>query len=133
MKQIVSGYGTWKSPLTAARVTAGSLRFDHAVLDGDTLYWVVDRKPKASPNLRRLENIRTNPDAVSVIVDHYEEDWSRLWWVRVRGTARVLDSGEEFESAVRLLREKYPQYRDQPPEGPVLAIDASEWREWAAA
>ena len=100
-------------------------------LGGDTLYSAVDRKPKRSPRLRRIENARARPD-VTILVDHYEEDWSRLWWIRLRGRARVLDEGPEREHALALLAEKYPHYRDEPPDGPVLAVDVTEVREWRA-
>jgi PPOX class probable F420-dependent enzyme len=70
---------------------------------------------------------------VTVLVDHYEEDWRRLWWIRVRGRARVLDDGEERERALSLLAEKYEQYRSQRPDGPVLAVDITEVRDWRAA
>jgi PPOX class probable F420-dependent enzyme len=100
-------------------------------LDGDTLYSAVDRKPKRSRTLRRIENARARPD-VTILVDHYDDDWSRLWWIRLRGRARVLDAGEERERALALLREKYPQYRDEPPDGPVLAVDITDVREWSA-
>jgi PPOX class probable F420-dependent enzyme len=100
-------------------------------LDGDTVYSAVDRKPKRSRRLRRIENARARPD-VTVLVDHYEDDWSRLWWIRLRGRARVLDDGSERDRALTLLRDKYPQYVDEPPAGPVLAIDVSERREWHA-
>jgi PPOX class probable F420-dependent enzyme len=102
------------------------------VLEGDTLYTAVDAKPKRSRRLRRIENARDRPE-VTVLVDHYEDDWSRLWWVRLRGRARVLDAGEEAERALRLLTEKYAQYRRQPPDLPVLAIDVSDWGSWEAA
>jgi PPOX class probable F420-dependent enzyme len=101
------------------------------VLDGNTLYSAVDRKPKRSTTLRRIENARARPD-VTVLVDHYDEDWTRLWWTRLRGRARVLDEGEEHVHALELLRKKYPQYRTEPPEGPVLAVDVTEVREWGA-
>ena len=101
-------------------------------LDGNTLYSAVDRKPKRSQTLRRIENARARPD-VTILVDHYEDEWSRLWWIRVRGRARVLDDGEERERALGLLQEKYPQYRDEPPDGPVLAVDVTEAREWTAS
>jgi PPOX class probable F420-dependent enzyme len=101
-------------------------------LDGDTLYSAVDRKPKRSRTLRRIENARVRPD-VTILVDHYEEDWSRLWWVRLRGRARVLDEGEEREHALALLQQKYPQYRDDPPDGPVLAVDVTDVRDWTAS
>jgi PPOX class probable F420-dependent enzyme len=100
-------------------------------LAGDTLYTAVDKKPKRSQQLRRIENARARPD-VTVLIDHYEEDWNRLWWIRLRGRARVLETGKERERALALLQEKYPQYRDEPPDGPVLAIDVIETREWSA-
>jgi PPOX class probable F420-dependent enzyme len=100
-------------------------------IDGDTLYSAVDAKPKRSKTLRRIENARERPD-VTILVDHYEDDWSRLWWIRLRGRARVLDGGDELEHALRLLSEKYPQYRDEPPGAPVLAVDVTDVREWSA-
>jgi PPOX class probable F420-dependent enzyme len=100
-------------------------------IDGDTLYSAVDRKPKRSTTLRRIENARERPQ-VTILVDHYDDDWSRLWWIRLRGRARVLDDGDELERALRLLREKYSQYRDEPPHAPVLAVDVTEVREWSA-
>ena len=101
------------------------------VLVGDTLYSAVDAKPKRSRTLRRIENARERPD-VTVLVDHYEDDWTRLWWVRLRGRARVLDEGEEAERALGLLTAKYEQYATERPGLPVLAIDVLEWRGWAA-
>jgi PPOX class probable F420-dependent enzyme len=100
-------------------------------LAGDTLYTAVDRKPKRSRVLRRVENARARPD-VTVLVDEYDEDWSRLWWIRLRGRARVLDEGDERDRALALLTEKYPQYRSEPPGGPVLAVDVVETRAWSA-
>jgi PPOX class probable F420-dependent enzyme len=96
---------------------------------GSTLYSAVDRKPKRSRTLRRIENARARPE-VTILVDHYEEDWRRLWWIRLRSRARVLEEGEEREHALALLSEKYPRYRTQPPDGPVLAVDVTEVREW---
>jgi PPOX class probable F420-dependent enzyme len=100
--------------------------------DGDTLYSAVDRKPKRSRTLRRIENARARPE-VTVLVDHYEDDWTRLWWIRLRGRARVLDGGEERDRALALLAAKYPQYEAEPPDGPVLAVDVVEVRAWSAA
>jgi PPOX class probable F420-dependent enzyme len=101
------------------------------VLSGDTVYSAVDRKPKRTRQLRRLANVRARP-AATLLVDEYADDWSRLWWVRLRGPARVLEDGQERLSALALLREKYPQYVAQPPDGAVLALDVSEWRAWSA-
>ena len=100
-------------------------------LSGDILYSAVDRKPKTTPRLRRLENIRERPDHVSVLVDHYEEDWTRLWWVRMGGRGRIVEA-EESERALKLLAQKYEQYGAAPPTGPVIAIDVAEWRGWSA-
>ena len=102
------------------------------VLDGDTVYTAVDAKPKRTNVLKRIENARRRPDA-TVLVDHYDEQWSRLWWVRLRCRARVLDDGAEAERALLLLIEKYEQYRAQPPVAPVLALDIVEWRSWTGA
>jgi PPOX class probable F420-dependent enzyme len=99
--------------------------------EGDTLYSAVDRKPKRSTKLRRIENARVRPD-VTILVDHYDEDWQQLWWIRLRGRARVLDDGNERAHALVLLQEKYPQYRSRPPDGPVLAVDIADVRSWSA-
>ena len=101
------------------------------VLEGQLLFSAVDEKPKRSRRLQRLENVRARPD-VAVLVDHYEEEWSRLWWVRLRGRGRVVEHGAELDSALALLAEKYDQYRQRPPEGPVLVIALEEWRGWSA-
>ena len=76
----------------------------------DTLVSVVDGKPKRSANLLRLANVRAHP-AVSVLVDHYDDDWTRLWWVRLDGVAEVVVDGADHEYALSLLEAKYPQYR----------------------
>ncbi len=102
------------------------------VLEGDTLLSAVDSKPKRSRTLRRIENARERPD-VTVLVDHYEDDWRRLWWVRLRGRARVIEAGEEAERALRLLAGKYERYRVEPPSPPVLAVDVVQWRGWDAS
>ncbi len=100
-------------------------------LEGETLYSAVDEKPKRSRTLRRIENARRRPD-VTVLVDHYDDDWTRLWWVRLRGRARVLDAGEEVDRALALLADKYDRYREEPPGPPVLAVNVAEWRGWSA-
>lgn len=100
-------------------------------VEGETLYWAVDEKPKRSQRLKRLANIRGNPH-VSVIVDHYEEDWTRLWWIRMDGTASVLDEGAEREHGLGLLRAKYQQYHAEPPTGPIITVRIDRWRGWHA-
>jgi PPOX class probable F420-dependent enzyme len=97
-------------------------------IEGDTLYTVVDEKRKRTRRLRRLANIEADP-RVEVLVDGYDEDWSRLWWVRLRGIARIVDDAR----AVELLAAKYPQYREQPPRGPVIAVAIEERSEWTAS
>jgi PPOX class probable F420-dependent enzyme len=98
-------------------------------LDGDTIYSAVDPKPKRTTDLKRLRNVGANP-RVALLADHYDDaDWDALWWVRADGAGRVLDSSPD---AVALLRERYAQYRDAPPEGPVLAVDVRRWSGWRA-
>jgi PPOX class probable F420-dependent enzyme len=99
-------------------------------LEGETLYSAVDEKPKRSRRLKRLENIRRHPE-VSVLVDHYDEDWTRLWWVRLDGRAEVLEDGPARERGLALLAAKYEQYRAQPPTGPLIAIWIERRRGWA--
>jgi PPOX class probable F420-dependent enzyme len=99
------------------------------VLAGDTIYSAVDGKPKSTTALRRLANLRANARA-ALLVDHYADDWSTLWWVRLDGDGRVLDPGAEQDRALSLLLAKYDQYRTVPLPGPVLAIDVTTWRAW---
>jgi PPOX class probable F420-dependent enzyme len=99
------------------------------VLNGGAIFSAVDHKPKSTRRLRRLANLRANPNA-ALLVDHYADDWSTLWWVRADGTARILDGGTDLADAIALLVEKYSQYRDDPPAGPVIAIDVATWRGW---
>jgi PPOX class probable F420-dependent enzyme len=99
---------------------------------GDAIVTAVDHKPKRSTNLRRLRNIASNP-RVSVLADHYEDEWSKLWWARADGTARVVDSGTRGHAdAAALLAERYEQYRERPPEGPAIAIAVRRWSGWRA-
>ena len=97
---------------------------------GDVIVTAVDHKPKTTTSLQRLRNIETRGVA-SVLVDHYDEDWSRLWWVRGDGGARVVAAGPERDEAVERLVEKYPQYREEPPRGPVIVVTVSRWAAWS--
>jgi len=123
--------------LAAARVgrlaTVTALGCPHVVpvcfvLHEGQICTAVDAKPKATSALARLENVRATRRA-SLLVDHYDEDWSQLWWVRVDGVAEVVDS----EPAIDALAGKYAQYRAARPSGPVIAITPERWRSWTAA
>jgi PPOX class probable F420-dependent enzyme len=98
---------------------------------GERIYTAVDAKPKTTRDLRRLRNIRENP-MVAVLADHYDEDWSRLWWVRADGRASILDAPDDMAGPIRLLAERYPQYRRSPPAGPVICVVVDHWAGWAA-
>jgi PPOX class probable F420-dependent enzyme len=95
-------------------------------------YWAVDRKPKRSERLQRLRNLERNP-AVEFEVDGYDEDWRDLWWVRASGTGRVVEASDERAAAVDALSAKYPRYANEPPPGPVVAIDVERISGWEAS
>ncbi|HYQ35862.1 MAG TPA: TIGR03668 family PPOX class F420-dependent oxidoreductase [Mycobacterium sp.] len=97
----------------------------------DVVYTAVDAKPKTTLRLRRLANIESNPQ-VSLLVDHYADDWTRLWWVRADGVARIHSGGEALDTGCRLLRAKYPQYQSVPLHGPVIAVTVRRWSSWHA-
>jgi PPOX class probable F420-dependent enzyme len=101
------------------------------VLHGDVVYSAVDHKPKRTTRLRRLENVRAEPRC-ALLVDRYDEDWSRLWWVRLDARAGVVEDAAERDHALGLLAAKYQQYRAQPPSGPVLALRVERWAGWSA-
>lgn len=101
-------------------------------LDGDFVYSAVDHKPKRTPRLARLDDIRDNP-AVCLVIDHYEDDWSGLWWVRLDGSARVVEDGPEWQRGVELLVAKYRQYQERRPTGPVIVIAVERSRAWSAS
>ncbi|WP_297594795.1 TIGR03668 family PPOX class F420-dependent oxidoreductase [Mycobacterium sp.] len=95
----------------------------------DVAYTAVDAKPKTTRRLRRLANIEGNPE-VSLLVDHYADDWTRLWWVRVDGVATIHDDGLALGVGRRLLRAKYPQYQSVSLDGPVIAVAVHHWSSW---
>lgn len=101
-------------------------------LDGDRIVTAVDHKPKRTTRLQRLSNIRANPD-VSLLADHYDEDWDRLWWVRADGQASIIESGREHAEAIDRLVDRYDQYRSFRPDGPVVVVDVSRWSGWEAS
>jgi len=100
--------------------------------DDENLYFAVDDKPKRRRDLKRLRNIAGNP-RVSVLVDHYEDDWARLWWVRLDGVANVLDHDTEAQRAIDLLVRKYAQYARTRPQGPVVVIKIEHMTGWSPA
>jgi PPOX class probable F420-dependent enzyme len=102
------------------------------VLAGQTIYFAIDSKPKRTTNLKRLRNIASNP-SVSMLVDHYEDDWSRLWWVRVDGDARVVTDNGVSQKALHLLAARYSQYRVNAPAGPVVAVAIGAVTGWSAS
>ncbi|CAM3019109.1 TIGR03668 family PPOX class F420-dependent oxidoreductase [Saccharomonospora xinjiangensis] len=119
----------------ARLATAGADGMPHLVpvtfaLDGGDVVWAVDAKPKTTTALRRLRNIAAQR-GVCLLVDHYDEDWSMLWWVRADGDASVAGAGQDT-SAVAALVAKYSQYARTPPEGPVVRVRVRTWRGWSA-
>lgn len=100
-------------------------------LVGDLAYTAVDHKPKRSTRLRRIDNIVANGHAC-LIVDHYSEEWSKLWWVRLDGRGRVVDDPDEVPRALTALGDKYVQYARKLPTGPVLAMEVTRWSGWSA-
>lgn len=100
--------------------------------DADFVYSAVDTKPKSTRRLKRLANIEANP-AVTLLVDHYAENWAALWWVRADGRARVEHGGPAATRAVEALVAKYPQYRETVPQGPIVVVTVTGWRGWAAS
>jgi PPOX class probable F420-dependent enzyme len=104
------------------------------VFDGESIYSVLDAKPKTVSlrQLRRVRNILANPQ-VSMVVDHYEEDWSRLQYLMVLGEAGLLESGEEWARAIAMLREKYPQYQAMDlDQSPVIKIVPARIVGWSS-
>jgi PPOX class probable F420-dependent enzyme len=105
---------------------------DWVTQDEPTIYTAVDAKPKTTHRLRRLTNLESNP-AASLLVDHYADDWTQLWWVRADGEATVHRVGAVMQTGYRLLRAKYVQYQSVPLNGPVIAIAVRRWSSWNAA
>ena len=127
----------FESASVARLATVGADRRPHLVpvcfaLDEQTLYFAVDSKPKRTTNLKRLRNIAANP-AVSILVDHYEDDWKALWWVRADGEARVVTEEAEARRAITLLAARYSQYRANAPAGPVVAVAIAALTGWSAS
>ncbi len=128
-----------RSARTAHLATADASGQPHVVpvcfvFNGEFIYSVLDSKPKTTAlrQLRRVRNILANP-RVSLVVDHYEEDWSRLQYVMVTGEASLLESGEEWGLSIVMLRQKYPQYhRMELDESPVIKITPARFVPWSS-
>jgi PPOX class probable F420-dependent enzyme len=127
--------------MSAARVahlaTVGRDQRPHLVpvtfaLTGEHILLAIDQKPKSTMNLRRLRNIADNP-RVAVLCDHYEDEWTRLWWVRADGQAGIIGSGPQWQQHLETLAAKYDQYRRQPPNGPVVVVTVDTWTGWSFA
>lgn len=100
--------------------------------DGDRIVTAVDHKPKRSTRLKRLDNIAAEP-RVAVLADQYDEDWSRLWWVRADGTADLVEPHDpRHGEATALLAAKYQAYRDHPIKGVVIDIRVTGWSDWSS-
>jgi PPOX class probable F420-dependent enzyme len=102
----------------------------YALLQGK-IYFTIDEKPKKKPTaLKRLANLHANPVA-ALVVDRYDEDWSRLGWVMVQGGAEILGSGDEHDQAQAALRARYPQLAAMRIEGlPVVAVRIDHVSSW---
>jgi PPOX class probable F420-dependent enzyme len=99
--------------------------------EATTVYTAVDAKRKSTHRLRRLANIASNP-RVSLLVDHYDADWTQLWWIRADGVAAVHESGEEMAIGYAALRRQYPQYERVALDGPVVTVTITRWSSWQA-
>ena len=100
-------------------------------VDENLVYTAVDAKPKTTQRLRRLSNIEHNPH-VSLLVDHYTDDWTQLWWVRADGVATIHTDDEAMRIGYRLLRAKYGQYQAVSLDGPVIMVAVRRWSSWHA-
>ena len=97
----------------------------------DTVFSAVDAKPKRSANLQRLANVRADPRC-ALLVDHFDDDWRRLWWVRADGDGAVLDAPPVDHPGIQALMARFHQYRDEPPSGPLLVVTVRRWTGWAS-
>lgn len=102
-----------------------------ALVDGLVVSAVDRVKPKRHTRLARLRDIDADP-RVGLLADHYDDDWSQLWWVRMDATAEVHDGGSLRDRAVAALVRRYPPYAEAPPDGPVLVLTPTRWTGWSA-
>jgi PPOX class probable F420-dependent enzyme len=100
---------------------------------GNRVVSAVDPKPKRTLELARLRHIARDP-RVTLLVDHYEDDWQLLWWARAEGEARVVAAGPERDEALANLRAKYPQYQTlDGPFGDAVIVEVARWTGWSAS
>ena len=127
--------------LSAARVaTLATIRADGRVdlvpvtfaFDARTVVTAIDHKKKSTTELKRLENIKQFPEVTHLVDRDDDDDWKQLWWVRIRGRAKVYQSGNEFDRAIDLLSERYTQYVEKRPKGPAIVIERTELTGWKA-
>jgi len=102
------------------------------VVDGDMVYTAVDEKPKSDSSLKRLRDVGEKP-VVTMLADHYSEDWETLWWVGADGWAAILTGQRQMAEPLRWLAGRSWQYREAPPTGPVLAVTVERWTGWSGA
>ena len=102
-----------------------------ALVDGLLCSAIDTVKPKTTTRLARLADVARDPRA-GVVVDHYADDWTTLWWVRIDGTAAVHDDGDLRARALAALVAKYEPYAAAPPDGPVLVVTPTRWSGWTA-
>jgi PPOX class probable F420-dependent enzyme len=103
-----------------------------ASLDGASAWLPIDTvKPKTSARLRRLANVEADP-RVALLAEHYDADWSQLWWVRAHGHAREVHAAGELDRARAALAARYPDYTDPASIAGALAVDIDRWSGWTA-
>ena len=143
MKQLTSEAAAFVAAAPVARLGTADVAGRPLVVpvcfafDGQRWYSAVDGKPKRATGrpLERVRNIRQNP-RVSVLVDRYEDDWRRLRYVIIQGTAELVSGGDEYAYALGLLNAKYPQYAQVPVArngGVVIRVTPDAFVEWSYA
>ena len=134
----LSAEDAWQRLVSARMAYLSTVRADgrpHVVpivfaVEDRVVYSIADPKPKQGLDLLRHRNIASNP-SVTLLVDAYDEDWSKLWWVRADGVARVVEDGAERDTTIRLLRAKYPQYATwTTPFGAATVIEVERVTSW---
>lgn len=129
-RDFVAGARVGRLATASARGEPHVIPCVYALLD-NAIYSVVDEKPKSGRRLLRLRNIEATGRA-ALVVDHYEEDWSKLAFVLIRGGAEVIDATDpRYGPALSALREKYPQYHDMALEdSEMVVLHAERWTAW---